>query len=276
MVHDGFSPYPGAIECLNHLIDNHKTVVFLSNAPRPSSLLIGKLLEFGIKATVDMIYSSGDLTRYQLTSFEDPFFKGLGKVFYHLGALRNTDILAGLSIDVTSKIEDADIMLLTSYMDEGEDLNQYDVLLKKALNIGLPAICANPDTVIITGGKYRYCAGFLAEKYEAMGGRVRYYGKPDITIYEKCFEKFKNKGIQNKKQILAIGDTFETDILGGERFGCDTALVMTGNVARLVAEEAAANISQGIAVGFSFEDLLPRLIKKYQVHPKWLLPGLVY
>ncbi len=275
VVHDGFSPYPGAVECLNHMIDHHKTLLFVSNAPRPSSLLIKKLQEFGINATTDMIYSSGDLARYQLTTFEDPFFKGLGRVFYQLGAECNSDLLAGLSIELTSDLEKADIMIITCFMDEGDDLNQYDILLKKAVDLRIPAICPNPDTILITGGKYRYCAGFIAEKFEAMGGRVRYYGKPDVMIYEKSFEKFKTKGIQNKKQILAIGDTFETDIQGGERFGCDTALVMTGNVARLVAEEAAVKISKGVK-NLSFEALLPGIIKRFDVHPKWLLPGLVY
>lgn len=275
VVHDGFNPYPGAVECLNHMIHNNKTLLFVSNAPRPSNLLIQKLQEFGINATVDMIYSSGDLTRYQLTLFEDPFFKGLGRVFYQLGAECNTDLLAGLSLDVTSNLENADIMIITSFMDEGDDLNQYDTLLEKALHLGIPAICPNPDTVLITAGKYRYCAGFIAEKFEAMGGRVRYYGKPHAMIYEKSFEKFKAKGIQNKKRILAIGDTFETDILGGENFGCDTALVTTGNVARLVAEEAAAKISKGVT-DLSVDELLPNLVRKFKVHPKWLLPGLIY
>jgi ribonucleotide monophosphatase NagD (HAD superfamily) len=33
----------------------------------------------------------------------------------------------------------------------------------------------------------------------------------------------------NKRQILMIGDTLQTDILGGNKFGLDTMLVLTGN-----------------------------------------------
>ena len=33
-----------------------------------------------------------------------------------------------------------------------------------------------------------------------------------------------------KKDILMVGDTLHTDILGGNKFGLDTVLVLTGNI----------------------------------------------
>jgi ribonucleotide monophosphatase NagD (HAD superfamily) len=32
-----------------------------------------------------------------------------------------------------------------------------------------------------------------------------------------------------KKQIVMVGDTLQTDILGGNKFGLDTVLVLSGN-----------------------------------------------
>jgi ribonucleotide monophosphatase NagD (HAD superfamily) len=40
---------------------------------------------------------------------------------------------------------------------------------------------------------------------------------------------FKVSGAISKNRILMVGDTFETDILGAQNSGIDSALVLTGN-----------------------------------------------
>lgn len=232
VVHDGVQPYSGVIECLNHMISAGKSLILLSNAPRPAPILIQKLVSFGIPVNTEMMISSGDVTRFQLTHFEDPFFQDKGRCFYHLGAERNQDILAGISLDLTDRLEEADIILLTAYMDQDEDLNQHDAFLEKALKLKKPILCANPDKEVINGDKIRFCAGIIAEKYENMGGVVHYYGKPHPEIYKMAFQRLHARGITNLKSILAIGDTLETDILGAKQSGIDSALVRTGNMER--------------------------------------------
>lgn len=234
VIHDGVNPYAGVVDCLNHMISQGKHILFLSNAPRPGNILIQKIAQFGIHANLEMMLSSGDVTRYQLTHFEDPFFQGKGRCFYHLGAERNQDILAGLTLNLSNHLEEADIILMTAYIDEGEDLDQYDVFLEKALKLNKPIICANPDKEVINGDKIRFCAGFLAEKYEKMGGVVHYYGKPYPEIYRMALKRLQKTGNKDLelKNILAIGDTLETDIAGAQNMGIDSALVSTGNMER--------------------------------------------
>lgn len=256
VVHEGINPYPGAIECLHALISLNKSILFLSNAPRPGSVTLHKLLEFGLNATEEMIITSGDVVREQLLEFKDPIFKDFGKCFYHLGANRNTDILAGITADITLKLEEANFILLTAYIDEGEDLNQYDDFLKKAALLNIPAICANPDKIVIHGNKIRYCAGILAEKYQKMGGTVYFYGKPYLSIYEAAFKRLKEKGIYHKNKILMIGDTLETDILGANTATIDSALVLSGNTELLLANT---------------KQTLSDVIKKINVSPTWIL-----
>ena len=45
-------------------------------------------------------------------------------------------------------------------------------------------ICVNPDLLVIRLGVQEPCAGALAARYEAIGGRVRYYGKPHPDVYD--------------------------------------------------------------------------------------------
>lgn len=60
-------------------------------------------------------------------------------------------------------------------------------------------------------------------------------GKPNPTLYEFALERLGTAPVET----LAVGDRLETDILGGQRLGCPTALVLSGIATR---EEAVLYI----------------------------------
>lgn len=261
VVFDGVSPYPGAVDCLNHIIKSGKAVIFMSNAPRPGNLTVEKLLSFNVQATPEMVLTSGDVVRQYLQEASNVSIENRQK-YYHLGAQRNQDILSGITIDLVDDIKEADKILLTAYLDEDEDLNQYDNLLKEAASNNLMAICANPDKIVINGNKNRYCAGIFAEKYEKIGGKVHYYGKPHPEIYKIAFQRLQPLGIQNKNKILMIGDTIDTDIAGAKIAGIHSALVLSGNTSILL-QGNTSNLA-----------CIEALVEKYNTRPTWILEGL--
>lgn len=263
VIHDGVFVYPGAVDCINHLILSNKVVVFMSNAPRPREIVLDKLLSLQIKATPEMILTSGDIVRRIFDKKGDSPF---GKKYYHLGSKRNTDLLSGITIKLVEDIMEADILLLTAYMDQDEDLEQHDTLLKKAAILKIPAICANPDKVVTNGSKERYCAGVLAEKYEFFGGKVYYYGKPHLDIYNTALQYFQDKGISNRKRIVMIGDTLETDIQGAVNANIDSVLVLTGNMDRLLK---SAKFNQLVQT-----DALEKIFLEQQLYPTYILETL--
>ncbi len=256
VVYDGVTPYPGAIEHINSMIEDGKQVVFLSNTPRKHSIARANLIRFGIDMDKALIYTSGDVVREQLIAWNDEIFSKLGKKFYHLGEARNKDILVDIDVDVTDDITKADFLLITAYLDETEDLNSHDALLKQAFEHQLPAVCANPDVRVSNGNEIRYCAGLLGQKYENLGGLVHYYGKPNINVYNIVFDRYLSD--IDKSKILMIGDTMYTDILGANRAGIDSVLVLTGNGEEF-AEKIAAN----------FQDIFVS-----QAQPTWISLGL--
>lgn len=238
VVVEGSQPYPGVAEVINRLSDEGKLVVFLSNAPRPSAASITKMsTEFGVHAKEGYFFTSGQLALDIINNSALHFGVKDAKI-YNIGSDRNNDILASVpNLEVTD-ISDANALLITAYRDEGEDIKAFDSLLKQASIMNLPAICANPDIKIINGTKWRYCAGYFARKYEELGGTVIYTGKPHSLIYEKMAASFYEKRINiPRSRIVMVGDTFETDILGANRFGIESALVMTGN-ARMICDTA--------------------------------------
>jgi ribonucleotide monophosphatase NagD (HAD superfamily) len=83
-------------------------------------------------------------------------------------------------------------------------------------------VCANPDLVVIHGGRPALCAGALAEHYERIGGRVRWHGKPYPSVYDSCLALL---GIVERRRLLAIGDSLRTDIAGAAGAGIASLLI---------------------------------------------------
>jgi HAD superfamily hydrolase (TIGR01459 family) len=225
---EGDITYPGVADRINQII-SQKKVYFVSNAPRPDYKLLPKLLSFGLEnITKDMIISSGDVARRVITEHKISLPSDQIKIF-HLGNDRNNDILDKFDHVAVDDIKAADLLLLSLYRDEGEDLKEFDELLKNAAKQGITTVCSNPDTTIPHNGSIRYCAGHFARIVENHGGNVIYTGKPHAEIYEAVFAREPNIP---KHRILMIGDTFDTDILGAQNSGIHSALVLTGNATR--------------------------------------------
>jgi ribonucleotide monophosphatase NagD (HAD superfamily) len=72
------------------------------------------------------------------------------------------------------------------------------------------------------------CAGALADAYEALGGRTHWYGKPYPDIYDLALAL---GGIEDRAQVLAVGDGLQTDMAGAAANGID-ALFVAGGIHR--------------------------------------------
>jgi len=220
---EGNYVYPGTVDTINKLA-TEKTVLFVSNVPRSRAYTYEMLASWGIKTKPEMIITAGEVARQLITTNIQNFTQR--PAIYHLGADRNQDMLADLNLPLTNNIREANILALSLYRDEGDNLEEFDEFLKTAAAIGTINICANPDTTIPRLGSMRYCAGYFASKLEKLGAPVIYTGKPYAEIYQKAFDL--RPGIE-KHRVLMIGDTLETDVLGANNIGIDSALVLTGN-----------------------------------------------
>jgi HAD superfamily hydrolase (TIGR01459 family) len=259
VVHDGYIPYQGTVKMLNKLLEE-KNLFFVSNAPRPNYVVSAKLKEYGIKLEDNHVVTSGDVTRAHLKRLALE-----GKSIFHLGEARNKDILKDIDITVATELNKADYLLLTPYLDHGEDLNQFDNIFKEAVRHDIPALCANPDTNVINGDSTRYCAGFFAEKIKELGGNVEYFGKPHRNIYDFALKQLSSPIPLSK--ILMIGDTIDTDILGANQAGVHSALVLTGNSEKNITASTLTTDEAKLA-------RLAELFDVYQATPTWIIKGL--
>lgn len=233
VMHDGARPYPGACETLRTLKARGSRIVMLSNAPRRAAAAAKRSAAVGVTPDLyDHLMSSGEETWQALKDRTDPWYRRLGRRVLLFAAAYDRPFLEGLDLVEAAGPNDADFLLVTGAA-SGETVADYEARLAAAAAAGIPMVCANPDLEVIHSGRREICAGALAQRYEQLGGEVRYHGKPHASVYHTCFGLL---GIDDRRRILAIGDSLRTDVAGAAGVGIDCLLVTGG----IHAEELGA------------------------------------
>jgi len=112
--------------------------------------------------------------------------------------------------------------------DEGfnwfDDLNKTINILRKRT---IPAIVANTDNTYPLSGnnEVAIAIGGIASMIESIvGKRFIRFGKPDSQLFMFAYDLIRWRLEITKKDILMVGDTLHTDIIGANKFGLDTVL----------------------------------------------------
>ncbi len=213
VVHNGMILNPKAIEAIEQLANNSKKIIFLSNAPRPSSKVINFLLKMNMnKKYLSNVMTSGEAAMYAINKNQ------FGKSFYHLGPPRDTSVFEKVKENQVD-IKSCDFILCTGLFDDHEDdLEYYRNFLKKYTSKKL--VCTNPDLTVHRGNVEELCAGSVAKVFEKLGGEVVYFGKPYKEVYKLCFN--------SNDKVLAIGDNLRTDIKGANNLNIDCVFITDG------------------------------------------------
>lgn len=186
----------------------------------------------GIKSiTPDKIISSGMLARDWLSlkiKEGTVAFLGTGDSAHYI---ENAGLETLPIRDVV--LDDIDhIKCLVFLDDEGFDWNQD---INKVINLlrkrNIPVVVANTDIHYpVSKNDVAVAIGGISDLVEEVLGKsfIR-FGKPDAQMFMYAFERACEVKQVKKSEILMVGDTLYTDIIGGNKFGVDTALVLSGN-----------------------------------------------
>jgi HAD superfamily hydrolase (TIGR01459 family) len=229
-LHNGQTPFPAAVAALRAFRAQGKTVLLLTNSPRPKSSVIAQLARIGVPTDAwDEIVSSGDASQYAMLS------GAVGTRIHHIGAIKDETFFTDLPADAPAlaitrvPLAEAEGVVCTGLKDDlTETPEDYRASLLMMKAKGLTLLCANPDLIVDLGERRLFCAGALAQAYEAMGGSALYYGKPHPPIYDLARRRLAALTGQDEARILAIGDGIATDIQGGIGEGIDTLFVTAG------------------------------------------------
>lgn len=225
---------PGIEKTFAYLEERQKEYYIVTNdASRSPQQLAESYHRLGLHAiTPDRIISSGMLAKEYLD------MKVSDGIVAYLGTENSAHYIdsSGLHTLPVSAINYTNINQVNALVlldDEGfnwfDDLNKTINILR---NRTIPAIVANTDNTYPLSGnnEVAIAIGGLASMIEAIvGKRFIRFGKPDSQLFMFAYDLVRWRLDIKKKDILMVGDTLHTDIIGGNKFGLDTVLVLTGN-----------------------------------------------
>lgn len=224
-LYDGGDAYPEAVAVMRRLADAGKAVVVLSNSPRPAATVAERLAGIGIPGALyrEVITSGGEAHRY-LRDRPDAFHAGLGPLAFGFDPSRFPHILPGTGFESTSDLETADWILNAGPSSGLHSVADYEAALRRGVERDLAMVCANPDREVIERGVRMIHAGALALRYEELGGRVHYHGKPHAPVFERSIGVL---GVPAER-VLVVGDNRATDVAGAVAAGIDSLLLADG------------------------------------------------
>lgn len=217
VVHDGVSLYPGASERLVQWKNEHRCVALITNAPRTAEAVEAQLTRIGLsRGAYDFVATSGEAGIDALLA--------LGRSVGFLGTVGDREILEGRGVPIADDENFCDLAC-TGVMESRPRPEDYSSDLERWAERSVTMHCLNPDRIVIRGGIPEACAGAIADLYQRLGGPVIWYGKPFEAIYRHAL---KRAGDPPADEVLAVGDSLLTDVLGAARQGFATVFVSGG------------------------------------------------
>ncbi|MCD6113837.1 MAG: HAD-IIA family hydrolase [Thermoprotei archaeon] len=206
------------IEVLKTLANemNIKIYFTTNNSTKSREEYVSKLKSLGFTVTTDYVITSGSLTAKILR-------EKYGEIsVYVIGEKGLYEELAMRNLGIARRRKPEAVVV-------GLDRKLTYKKLAKALDYilnGSLFVATNTDATLPTNGKVIPGAGsIVAALIEASGKKPdMIVGKPEPWMY---LEVLKRESI-SKDKVLVIGDRLDTDILGANRLGIDSLLVLTG------------------------------------------------
>jgi HAD superfamily hydrolase (TIGR01459 family) len=209
VLHDGQTLYPGAANAMTGLQALGIPVVIVTNSGKRAAPNVERVLKMGLLRSqfVDCV-SSGEVA-FQSLNVSKAYLIG-----------KDGEDYAFDPVQFVARPDDAEVMLILGSNAPKTSLDDYR---KQFAGLTLPAICCNPDKLMITSGGLQPAPGAIASIYEEMGGKVTWVGKPYPEIYRFALSK-----LGNPKRVLCVGDSAEHDVAGGKSVGLETLLIEQG------------------------------------------------
>jgi HAD superfamily hydrolase (TIGR01459 family) len=253
VLHDGRSSYPGARGTLAALKSRGVKIVVLSNSGRTGEANARRMATLGFGPELyDFLVTSGDVARTLLKSGRVVPLAPEARCFI-ISSGGGDEFASALGLASAAQSGEADLVIIAGSRADHLSLDDYRRLLAPAARRGAPCVCVNPDKLMLTAAGNAPGAGRIAEIYQELGGDVTWIGKPFSEIYHSAANL---SGVEDRRDILCVGDSLEHDIVGAHTFGAFAALVRTGLLTGVSDKELSAEIGRhGVAPDFVIENL---------------------
>jgi HAD superfamily hydrolase (TIGR01450 family) len=217
VVYEGNRAIAGAVESISSFQKLGVPIGFVTNnSSRRPEAIADQLAGFGLTVPASSVISSGQTGVEVLAKLIAPGSKVL--VVGGEG-LRYRVELAGFQVVSSADDEPSGVIQGFSPDVSWRDLAQAAYAIQR----GAKWVATNSDwTIPQEGGLAPGNGTLISAVHTAVGILPEVAGKPEPAIFETAIREL------NLKRPLFVGDRLDTDILGANRTGIDSALVMTG------------------------------------------------
>jgi glycerol 3-phosphatase-2 len=217
VVYEGGKPIAHAVESISRLQSEGVRVGYVTNnSSRKPQTIAEQISAYGIDVSAEDVVSSGQTGVELLATLVEPGSKVL--VVGGEG-LRNYTEQAGFQL-VSDSSEHPDAVIQGFSPDLGwKDLAEAAYSIQN----GAKWVATNSDwTIPQEGGIAPGNGTLISAVHTAVGQLPLVAGKPEVAIFETAKRRFASAS------PLFVGDRIDTDILGANRAGIDSVLVLTG------------------------------------------------
>jgi glycerol 3-phosphatase-2 len=227
VVYTGENSIRYAVEALNSASAHHRVAFITNNASRTTEQVAAHLRDLGLTAVADDVVSSPQAAVKILKTL----IPAKSTVLVIGGEGLITEV-ADAGFRVTDSANDSPAAVIQGFAPTVGWTHLSEASF--ALHTGIPWVATNTDwTIPVARGVAPGNGTLVSAVHLAVGRLPVFAGKPERAIFDFARDKFA------ADNPLVIGDRLDTDILGANRAGMRSALVLTGIDGRKQAIAAA-------------------------------------
>lgn len=216
VIYTGDNAVPFAVESLNAAAKLVRLAYITNNASRTPTAIAEHLNKLGLTVTADDIVSSPQATVKILATLVDP-----GSTILVIGGEGLISEVVNAGFVVTDSADDEPAAVIQGFAPTVGWVHLAEASF--ALHRGIPWVATNTDwTIPVARGVAPGNGTLVSAVHLAVGRLPVFAGKPEKAIFDYAAERF------DASNALVIGDRLDTDILGANRVGMRSALVLTG------------------------------------------------
>lgn len=221
VVYAGPHALPYAVESINRAQESIRIGYVTNNASRTPASVAGHLSELGLRVSPDDVVTSPQAAIVLLEELVPA-----GSTILVVGGEGLTTIVEEHGFRVTRTAEDAPAAVIQGFYPgvTWSDLAEAAYALRAPVEgEGIPWVATNTDWTIPQARGIAPGNGTLVSAVHTAVGRLPVVaGKPERAIFDAAVERF------GASVPLFLGDRLDTDIVGANRAGIASALVLTG------------------------------------------------
>ena len=220
VIYQGPDALPHAVGALKKAARSRTLGYVTNNASRTPSQVAQQLESYGLPASADDVVTSPQSAARVLTSLLTP-----GALVLVVGGEGLLHEVRNAGFAITDRADDGPDAVVQGFSPEvgWAQLAQASFALQRRPEI--PWIATNTDwTIPVQGGVAPGNGALVSAVHLAVGRLATFAGKPEPEIFQVALERW---AVEPAKTLM-LGDRLDTDVLGANRAGIRSALVLTG------------------------------------------------